>query len=101
VLKGVKLSRINPKSINKHELIGIIDSKSGVWKEGLLTSVLRVFTKDISSRKKWVHLDGPIDHDWAENLNSILDENQKIDLPNGEVLRVNSTTNLIFETDSL
>jgi dynein heavy chain len=101
VLKGVKINRINPKSINKHELIGIIDSKSGVWKEGILTSALRVFGKDLSSRKKWVHLDGPIDHDWAENLNSILDENLKINLPNGEKVSINSTTNLIFETDSL
>ena len=46
-------------------------------------------------------MDGPIDHDWAENLNSLLDENQKMDLPNGEIIKVNPGTTLIFETDSL
>lgn len=101
VLKGVKISRINPKSISKHELIGIIDSKSGLWKEGLLTAELRLFGQDKTSLKKWIHLDGPIDHDWAENLNSVLDDNTKIDLPNGEIIKVNPGTTIIFETDSL
>jgi hypothetical protein len=48
-----------------------------------------------------VHLDGPIDHDWAENLNSLLDENKKINLPNGDVIKIDTNTCLIFETDSL
>jgi len=43
VLKGVKIERINPKSISKHELIGNVDSQSGLWHEGLLTSSLRRF----------------------------------------------------------
>jgi hypothetical protein len=51
--------------------------------------------------KKWVHLDGPIDHDWAENLNSLLDENKKINLPNGDVIKIDTNICLIFETDNL
>ena len=75
VLKGVKIERINPKSISKHELIGNVDSQSGLFNQGLLTSSLRRFQQDRSSLKKWIHLDGPLDNDWAENLNSLLDDN--------------------------
>jgi hypothetical protein len=46
-------------------------------------------------------LDGPIDHDWAENLNSILDDNKKMNLPNGDAVRVNPLTNIIFECESI
>ena len=42
-----------------------------------------------------MHLDGPIDHDWAENLNSLLDENKKINLPNGDVIKIDTNTCLI------
>lgn len=46
-------------------------------------------------------MDGPIDHSWAENLNSLLDENKKISLPHGDTINIYPQTNLIFETDSL
>jgi len=65
-----------------------VASESGVWSEGLLTQVLRRYANDITTLKKWVHLDGPVDREWAENLNSILDDNQLISLPNGEAIKV-------------
>jgi dynein heavy chain len=48
--------------------------------------VYREFSKDHSTKKKWIQLDGPVDHYWVENLNSILDENRKMNLPNGETI---------------
>lgn len=62
VLRGVKVSRINPKSITNSEFIGLVKPDNGVWQEGLFTNALREFTSDNSSQKKWIHLDGPIDH---------------------------------------
>lgn len=100
-VKGVKTVRINPKALSKEELIGKIDDQTQVWAEGQLTSVLRRFSHDHSSLKKWIHLDGPIDYNWVENLNSILDDNRKIDLPNGDSIKVSTNTCLIFETDQL
>ena len=89
MLRGVNLKRINPKSISRAEFIGEVTASSGIWSEGLLTMALREFSDDTSLQKKWIHLDGPIDHDWAENLNSILDDNKKMNLPNGDTVRVN------------
>lgn len=51
--------------------------------------------------KKWILLDGPIDHFWVENLNSILDDNQKMNLPNGETINMSDGTCLLLETDNL
>jgi hypothetical protein len=46
VLKGVKVRRINPKSIDRKELVGEIIPKQGTWIEGLLTQALREFNED-------------------------------------------------------
>jgi len=100
VLRGVELARINPKSIQKEELIGVINSDL-VWTEGLFTENFRAFCADHTSTRKWIHLDGPIDTAWVEDFNSILDENKKMNLPNGETLKMSKNMCLLFETDNL
>lgn len=99
--KGVKVKRINPKAISKGQLLGEFEPKSGLWQDGLLTEELKRYTRVQSSQKRWVHLDGPIDHEWAENLNSILDDNQSLTLPTGEIILIQNTCCLLFETHSL
>ena len=61
----------------------------------------REFSKDHSTKKKWIQLDGPVDHYWVENLNSILDENRKMNLPNGETIGLSQGMCLLLETDNL
>lgn len=46
-------------------------------------------------------LDGPIDFYWVENLNSVLDDNLKLNLPNGESIAMTPGMCLLLETDSL
>ena len=46
-------------------------------------------------------MDGPIDPLWVENLNSVLDDNKRLSLPNGETVKLNSTISIIIESDSL
>jgi len=38
---------------------------------------------------------------WVENLNSILDDNRKMNLPNGETIKMSDGMCLLLETDSL
>jgi hypothetical protein len=64
--------------------------------EGVLTAALRK-----CEGKHWIHLDGPIDFEWVETLNSLLDDNQALSLPNGETLKITQDTTILFETDSL
>jgi hypothetical protein len=46
-------------------------------------------------------LKGPVDTQWAENLNSVLDESKVLCLPNGERMQLTPNLRVLFEVDSL
>jgi dynein heavy chain, axonemal len=51
--------------------------------------------------RQWVLIDGPIDAHWVENMNTVLDENRKLCLLNGETILIKEKMNIIFEVDTL
>jgi len=53
------------------------------------------------NKRKWILLDGPIDYLWVENLNSILDDNRKMSLPNGDQIKMSEKMCILLETDHL
>lgn len=50
---------------------------------------------------RYVCFDGDVDALWIENINSVMDDNRLLTLANGERIRLNSSSSLLFEVGNL
>lgn len=51
--------------------------------------------------KKWILFDGPVDANWIENLNTVLDDNKMLCLPDGKWIKLPNHIQVLFEVESL
>ena len=56
----------------------------------LLSVVYRIIdnVRGEINKRQWIIFDGDVDPEWVENLNSVLDDNKLLTLPNGERLGI-------------
>lgn len=95
---------IDPKAIHKEALYGTLDPTTREWNDGLFTHILRKIVDDVrgeSSKRHWIIFDGDVDPEWVENLNSVLDDNKLLTLPNGERLNLPPNVRIMFEVEHL
>ncbi|KAF8887780.1 dynein heavy chain protein 1 [Infundibulicybe gibba] len=95
---------IDPKAIHKDALYGTLDQTTREWNDGLFTHILRKIVDDVrgeSSKRHWIIFDGDVDPEWVENLNSVLDDNKLLTLPNGERLNLPPNVRIMFEVEHL
>lgn len=108
-LKGARSSVtvLDPKLLSTSQIYGHLDPVTREWSDGLFTGVLRDIAEEQNSLKScryplhWIVFDGDVDPVWAENLNSVLDDNRILTLPSGEQLPFLPNTRIIMETDHL
>jgi len=67
----------------------------------VLTASARQVVKEADDTTCWIVIDGDIDPEWIESLNSVLDDNHLLTLPNGERIAFGDNINFIFETNDL
>ncbi|CAF4243617.1 unnamed protein product, partial [Adineta steineri] len=95
---------IDPKAISKDDLYGYMDQNTREWTDGLFTHILRKIIDNLRgelSKRQWIIFDGDVDPEWVENLNSVLDDNKLLTLPNGERLALPPNVRVMFEVQDL
>ena len=95
---------IDSKVMTKEELYGSLDSTTREWSDGLFTGILRKIVDNLrgeDSKRHWIIFDGDVDPEWVENLNSVLDDNKLLTLPNGERLNLPPNVRIMFEVETL
>eukprot|EP00744_Colponema_vietnamica_P000937 GILI01001621.1.p1 GENE.GILI01001621.1~~GILI01001621.1.p1 ORF type:complete len:2798 (-),score=990.63 GILI01001621.1:124-7776(-) len=96
---------INPKAVTSDELFGCM-SKTKEWKDGVLSNVMRNMCKEMngykpSQKHKWGVLDGDIDPEWIESLNTVMDDNKVLTLVSNERIPLTPSMRLLFEVSNL
>ncbi|KAI9851336.1 MAG: hypothetical protein M1838_003977 [Thelocarpon superellum] len=95
---------IDSKVMSKESLYGTLDPTTREWTDGLFTSILRRIVDNLrgeEAKRHWIVFDGDVDPEWVENLNSVLDDNKLLTLPNGERLTLPPNTRIMFEVETL
>ncbi|EAW13048.1 dynein heavy chain [Aspergillus clavatus NRRL 1] len=95
---------IDSKVMSKEALYGNLDNTTREWTDGLFTGILRKIVDNLrgeDSKRHWIVFDGDVDPEWVENLNSVLDDNKLLTLPNGERLNLPPNVRIMFEVESL
>ena len=71
------------------------------WKDGLLSKVMRDLGEIPDDKPKWVVLDGDLDANWIESMNSVMDDNKMLTLASNERIPLKPHMRLVFEIRDL
>jgi dynein heavy chain len=92
---------LNPKVVSTNELYGVCDPKTRDWKDGLMSNKLRALSEEPDTNPKWIILDGDLDANWIESMNSVMDDNKILTLASNERIVLKPYMRLIFEIRNL
>ena len=92
---------LNPKGVTRNELYGSISMATREWKDGVLSQIFRDFSNATSHQHEWIVLDGDIDAEWIESMNTVMDDNKLLTLASNERIPLTAPMRLLFEIGDL
>lgn len=96
-----KFVDLNPKAVAPAELYGYVHPATREWKDGLLSCIMRDLGKEPNEDPKWIVLDGDLDANWIESMNSVMDDNKMLTLASNERIPLKEHMRMIFEIRDL
>ncbi|ORC84913.1 dynein heavy chain [Trypanosoma theileri] len=95
-------SCLNPKAITSNELYGFF-TPNKEWRDGILSCIFRDYALESKKRRnmKWIVLDGIIDAEWIESMNTVMDDNKMLTLVSNERIPLTDSMRMIFEVSHL
>lgn len=91
----------SPKAISTNELYGFVNMQTREWKDGILSKTMRDLGLIPDTFPKWIMLDGDLDANWIESMNSVMDDNRLLTLPSNERISLKAHMKMIFEIRDL
>ncbi|CEL96675.1 unnamed protein product [Vitrella brassicaformis CCMP3155] len=96
---------LNPKAIKSDELYGYM-TKTKEWKDGAIAVIMRNMSKELPPYKasivhKWIILDGDIDAEWIESMNTVMDDNKVLTLVSNERIPFTASMRMLFEIENM
>ena len=92
---------LNPKGVTRNELYGYISMATREWKDGVLSQIFRDFSNSTTYQHEWIVLDGDIDAEWIESMNTVMDDNKLLTLASNERIPLTAPMRLLFEIGDL
>ena len=92
---------VNPKAVTRNELYGYLHPATREWKEGLMSVTFRNFSNDKAPKHQWIVLDGDIDAEWIESMNTVMDDNKMLTLASNERIPLTGTMRLLLEINHM
>ena len=92
---------VNPKAVSRNELYGFLHPATREWKEGLMSVTFRDMSNNTSYVHQWIVLDGDIDAEWIESMNTVMDDNKMLTLASNERIPLTGTMRLLLEINHM
>ena len=92
---------INPKAVTRNELYGFLHPATREWKEGLMSVTFRDYANNTTNIHQWIVLDGDIDAEWIESMNTVMDDNKMLTLASNERIPLTASMRLLLEINHM
>jgi dynein heavy chain len=102
-LNGEKstINYLNPKGVDRNELYGYMHPATREWKDGLISQIFRDLANCETVKHEWIVLDGDIDAEWIESMNTVMDDNKMLTLASNERIPLTPPMRLLLEVENM